>query len=179
MRATYHRSGIAWAVPAQTMQSGILEAQMRTKTILFFLPCPFLLICAPSHGRAQVETSVASPTVLESHVRSAWAAFKNKDKDAFAAMLVDGFSEVEEDGTGFGGKAAILTMIDQFELTAYTLRDFKVTTIAEGAALVTYNAQYEGKVDGQPMQAKTAYGEIWVNRDHAWKLLYVQETNVK
>jgi len=29
------------------------------------------------------------------------------------------------------------------------------------------------------MQPKTAYGEIWVNRDHAWKLLYVQETNVK
>ena len=94
-------------------------------------------------------------------------------------MLADGFSEVEEDGTGFGDKAAILTMSAHFELAAYTLKDFKVTTIAKGAALVTYNAQYEGKFDGQPMQAKTAYGEIWVNRDHAWKLLNVRETNVK
>lgn len=94
-------------------------------------------------------------------------------------MLADGFSEVEEDGAGFGGKAAILNMIDQFELTAYTLTDFKVTTIAKDAVLVTYNAQYEGKYSGQPMQAKTAYGEIWVNRDRSWKLLYVQETAVK
>ena len=152
---------------------------MRMKTVLFFLAGLVLLICAPSDGRAQVGTSIANPPALESQVRSAWAAFKAKDKNAFAAMLADGFSEVEEDGTGFGDKTAILTMIDQFELTAYTLKDFKVTTIAEGAALVTYNAQYEGKVAGQPLQAKTAYGEIWVNRDHAWKLLYVQETNVK
>jgi hypothetical protein len=159
-------------------QSGILEARMRIKTILLIVP-GLLLICAPSHGRAQPGISVANPAVLESQVRSAWAAFKNKDKEHFAAMLADSFSEVEEGGAGFGDKAAILTMIDQFELTAYTLKDFRVTVIAGGAALVTYNAQYEGKVGGQPMQAKTAYGEIWVNRDHGWKLLYVQETNMK
>jgi len=76
-----------------------------------------------------VGTSIANPTALESQIRSAWAAFKTKDKNAFAAMLADGFSEVEEDGAGFGDKTAILTMIDQFELTAYTLKDFKVTTI--------------------------------------------------
>ncbi|HVC48243.1 MAG TPA: nuclear transport factor 2 family protein [Terracidiphilus sp.] len=152
---------------------------MRVKTFLFFLPGVFLLLCAPSYGRAQMGTSTANPTVQETRVRSAWAAFRNKDKKAFAAMLADGFSEVEEDGAGFGDKAAILAMIDHFELTAYTLTDFKVTTIAKGAALVTYNAQYEGKFEGQPMHAKTAYGEIWVKRDHTWKLLYVQETNVK
>ena len=94
-------------------------------------------------------------------------------------MLADGFSEVEEDGAGFGGKAAILSMIDQFDLSAYTLTDFKVTRIAMDAVLVTYNAQYAGRYGGQPMQAKTAYGEIWVNRDNNWKLLYVQETTVK
>ncbi len=48
-------------------------------------------------------------------------------------MLADGFSEVEEDGSGFGDKSATLTMIDQFELAAYKLKDFKVTPIAEGA----------------------------------------------
>lgn len=152
---------------------------MRLKTFLFFLPGMFLLLCVPPQVGAQTETSAANPTVQETRVRSAWAAFKNKDQEAFAAMLADGFSEVEEDGAGFGDKTAILTMIGHFELTAYTLKDFKVTTIANVAVLVTYNAQYEGKYDGQPMQAKTAYGEIWVNRDHAWKLLYVQETNVK
>jgi hypothetical protein len=161
------------------MQFGRLEAQMRMKTILFSLAGLVLLIGAPCRGRAQLGASIANPTALESQIRSAWAAFKIKDKNAFAAVLADGFSEVEEGGAGFGDKTAILAMIDQFELTGYKLKDFKVTPIAEGAALVTYNAEYEGKVGGQPMQAKTAYGEIWVNRDHAWKLLYVQETNVK
>jgi hypothetical protein len=92
-----------------------------------------------------VGASVANPTALESQIRSAWAAFKTKDKNAFAAMLAEGLSEVEEDGSGFGDKTAILTMIDQFELAAYKLKDFKVMPIAEGAALVTYNAEYEGK----------------------------------
>ena len=149
------------------------------RNILFFLTGLVLLIGSPCRGRAQVGASIANPTALESQIRSAWAAFKTKDKNAFAAMLAEGFSEVEEDGSGFGDKTAILTMIDQFELAAYKLKDFKVMPIAEGAALVTYNAEYEGKVGGQAMHAKTAYGEIWVNRDHAWKLLYVQETNVK
>ena len=141
--------------------------------------CLLLLTIVIAQERVQAATSTPNPTVLESKVRKAWEDFKNKDKESFAATLADGFSEAEEDGSGFGDKKAILTMIDQFELGAYSLKDFKVRTIGKDAALITYRAHYEGKVGGQPIQANTAYGEIWVNQGHNWKLLYVQETNVK
>lgn len=145
------------------------------KTGLVSVACLLLLTIAI----APAATSTPNQSVLESKVRKAWEDFKNKDKESFAATLADGFSEVEEDGSGFGDRQAILTMIDQFELAAYSLRDFKVTAIGKDAVLITYLAHYEGKVGGQPIQANTAYSEIWVHQGHNWKLLYVQETNVK
>ncbi len=128
---------------------------------------------------APASTSTPDQTVLESKVRKAWEDFRNKEKESFAATLADGFSEVEEDGSGFGDSKAILTMLDQFELGAYSLKNFKVTAIGKDAALITYLAHYQGKIGGQSIQANTAYGEIWVHQGHNWKLLYVQETNVR
>jgi hypothetical protein len=37
---------------------------------------------------------------------------------------------------------------------------------------------YEGKAGGQPIQA-VPYGEVRINQGYDWKLLHVQETNVK
>lgn len=70
-------------------------------------------------------------------------------------------------------------MVDEFELSTFTLTDFKVQMIGKDGALVNYKAHYEGKADGQPVNSNTAYGEVWVRHGSDWKLLYVQETNVK
>ena len=69
-------------------------------------------------------------------------------------------------------------MIDEFEITKYTLKDFKVTPLGANAALVNYLAHYEGKAGGQAINTNTAYGEVWV-RSGTWKALYVQETALK
>lgn len=142
------------------------------KIILVAASCFLLLASAtpqePTHAAA-----------LEARVRKVWEDFKNKDKGSVSAALADGFRELEEDGNGFGDKTAMLAMIDGYELNSYSLKHFKVRPLGKDYALITYRAHYEGKADGQPIQANTGYGEIWVNQGNDWKLLYVQETNAK
>ncbi len=46
--------------------------------------------------------------MLEAKVKAAWAAFKKKDKDAYAAFLTEDFQAVEADGDGERSKAKTL-----------------------------------------------------------------------
>ena len=139
-----------------------------------------LLLASASAQSKKAESPAGPPAkALEAKIRKAWEDYKNKNKDGFAAILADGFREVEEDGNGFGDKKAILEGIDQFELSQYTLKDFDVKPVGSDGALVTYMAEYSGKYSGEPLQAKTAYGEVWTKHSNQWKLLYVQETKVK
>lgn len=116
---------------------------------------------------------------LEANVRKIWEGFKNKDKAAVAALLDDRFREVEEGASGFGDKKAEVAMVDEFEISTYTLKDFKITPLGPNAALVNYRAHYEGKADGENINTNTAYGEVWVRKGDRWKALYVQETALK
>ena len=117
--------------------------------------------------------------MLEAKVRKAWEDFKEKRKDAFAAILTEDFTEAEEDGAGFRDAKAEVAEIDQFELKQYTLSNFKVRPIGSGGALVTYTAEYSGSAGGEPVGEKDVVGEVWVKRGNDWKLLHVQETKVK
>jgi hypothetical protein len=149
------------------------------KTIILSVACFLLLASAPAQEREHGAASTADATVLEAKVRKVWEDFKTKNKKSVAAILADGFRELEEDGNGFGDKTALLAMIDEYELNSYSLKDFRVRPLGKDSALVTYLAHYEGKAGGQPIQANTGYGEVWVSQGNDWKLLYVQETNVK
>jgi hypothetical protein len=137
----------------------------------------------PVSGWAQEKHHAANPTseasVLEAKVRKVWADFKSKQRDSVAAVLADGFQEVEEGSNGFGDQKAELAMVDEFELSTFTLRDFAVKPLGKDAALVNYLAHYEGKVDGKPINSDTAYGEVWLHQGNDWKLFYAQETSVK
>ena len=140
-----------------------------------------MILVACASAQAPKHASHAGPPAkeLEAKVREAWEDFKTKNKDAFAAILADGFTEAEEDGNGFRDAKAEVAEIDQFDLDKYTLTDFKVRPIGSDGALVTYMAEYSGKVAGQPVSEKDAVGEVWVRRGKDWKVLHVQETKAK
>jgi hypothetical protein len=140
----------------------------------------FLLFASAAAQSKKPQPQTGPPAKLfEAKVRKAWEDYKNKNKDGFAAILADGFREVEEDSSGFADKKAILEGMDQLELSQYTLKDFDTRPAGANAALVTYMADYSGKLAGEPLQAKCIYGEVWTKRGNEWKLLYVQETKVK
>src|SRR5436190_449512 len=67
-----------------------------------------LLLAATSSAQMKNQTKAArgarSSSVIETKVRAAWEDYKNKNKEAFAALLTDDFREVEEDGMGIKDK---------------------------------------------------------------------------
>jgi hypothetical protein len=125
--------------------------------------------------------SVPGPATpaLEANVRKVWEAFKNKNKPALGASLAADFRQMEEGNSGLADKKAEVASVDEFELTSYMLKDFKVKSLGTHSALVTYAAHYEGKTGGQMAKSDSIFGEVWVHEGAAWKALYIQETAIK
>lgn len=146
----------------------------------------FLWVVLPAIAFAQQkkEATPARPgaalsSALEAKVRQAWQDYKNKKKEAFAAILTDDFTTVEEDGSGLRDKKSEVDEIDQFNIAKYTLSDFSVKPIGAEGALVTYKAEYSGTAGGQPVNDKVVTGEVWVKRGRDWKCLHVQMTRIQ
>ena len=116
---------------------------------------------------------------MEAKVKKSWEDFKTKNKTGFAADLAEGFREVEDDGDGARDQKAEIDEMDQMALTQYTLKNFNVQPIGADGILVTYAGEYSGTAAGQAIHQKAVYSEVWVRRGNAWKVLYIQETNVK
>ena len=136
-------------------------------------------VFAVAQEKQQKTESNSLAATLEANVRKVWAEFKNKNKEAVASMLADGFRAADEGGSGFGDEKDELAAMDAFQLDNYELKDFTVKPLGPRSALVTYSAQYQGKYAGEPVQSKTIVGEVWIKQGDEWKVVYYQETNVK
>jgi ketosteroid isomerase-like protein len=147
------------------------------KIVLIAAAC--LLTFATAAAQEKPPAAKSSPATLEAHVQNLWAAFKAKDKTALAATLSDNFREFEEDTSEFGDKKTEVALVDDFDLTSYTLKDFTVKSLGPNTALVTYVAHYESKSGGQTAKADSVFGEVWTREANDWKALYIQETYVK
>lgn len=151
------------------------------KTFLIAVVC--LLTLASANAQEKQPAAKSSAVVLEAQVQKLWAAFKAKDKPAIAALLSNNFREFEEDTSEFGDKKTEVALVDDFDLTSYTLKDFTVKPLGPNSALVTYVAHYESKSGGQTAKADSVFGEVWTRdtgtHEDNWKALYIQETYVK
>jgi hypothetical protein len=156
------------------------------KRILTAVVCLLMLAAASAQEpeKSTPEKGASSPhasdaKVLEAKIRKAWEDYKKRDKQAFAAILADGFAEVTNDADGIFGKDVELAEMDRFNLTRYELKDFTLRSAGNSGAVMTYTAEYSGAYDNSPLQMKAIYGEVWVKAGRDWKLLWVQETKVK
>ncbi len=64
--------------------------------------------------------------MLEAKVKAAWAAFKKKDKDAYAAFLTEDFQAVEADGDGERSKPKTVREVEHSMFVEYSLQLFQV-----------------------------------------------------
>ena len=136
-----------------------------------------LTLIAHSQQAPKQASGVASS--LEAKIRQAWQNWKDKKKDAFAAILTDDVVEVEADGKGHRGKQATLADLQSMNMQKFALSDFKFTSLGDTAALATYKAVVDLTSQGKPMHFTLAVAEVWVKRGNDWKLLHYQETEMK
>jgi len=117
--------------------------------------------------------------LLEVKVRAAWAAFKKRDKDGYAAFLTDDFQGVEADGDGERPKPHILREVEHSMYTDYLLQLFQVQQLGPNYAFVTYESTMQFPKGSATRYKRVFIGELWTKRDGEWKMMRYQETPVR
>lgn len=157
--------------------------------------CLCIALALPSLAFAQQPAGAAKPAqntslknttaqsqlgdLLELKVRAAWAAFKKRDKDAYAAFLTDDFQAVEADGDGERPKAHILREVEHSMYTDYLLQLFQVQPLGSNYAFVTYESTMRFPKGSATRFRRVFIGELWIKRDGEWKMMRYQETPVR
>jgi uncharacterized protein (TIGR02246 family) len=157
--------------------------------------CSCIALALPSSAFAQqpaaadkAPASTASKNVsadpklaelLEAKVRAAWAAFKKKDKDAYAKFLTDDFQAVESDGDGERAKLHVLREVEHCMYTDYLLQLFQVQPLGPNYAFVTYESSMQFPKNSALRFRRVFIGELWTHRDGQWKMMRYQETLVR
>ena len=121
------------------------------KRMLTSIACLLMLVTSFAQEKKSAPAKPASEaTVLEAKIRKAWEDYKNRNKDAFAAILANGFAEVTNDAEGIFGKETELAEMDRFNLSHYELRDFKLRPVGNDGAVMTYTAEYAAPMEMNP-----------------------------
>ena len=157
--------------------------------------CSCIALALPCLALAQQPAAAAKPALrapsknapdqtelgnlLELKVRAAWAAFKKRDKDAYAAFLTDDFQAVEADGDGERPKARILREVEHSMYTDYLLQLFQVEPLGSNYAFVTYESTMQFPKGSATRYRRVFIGELWTKRDGEWKMMRYQETPVR
>jgi hypothetical protein len=134
---------------------------------------------ATSTPPGSAESNKKLADLLESKIRAAWKAFKDKDKKAYAEFLTDDFMAVEEDGQGERMKTVVLREVGESVVHDYAVQLFRVDPIASGAQLVTYENVIQFPPGSVSRFEKIFISEIWVKRNGEWKSWRYQATRVK
>jgi hypothetical protein len=125
---------------------------------------------------------VARPALadlLEAKVRAAWAAFKKRDKQAYAKFLTDDFQAVEADGEGERPKLHVLSEVEHCMYTDYLLQFFQVQPLGADYAFVTYESSMQFPRNSALRFRRVFIGELWTQRNSEWKMMRYQETLVR
>ena len=125
---------------------------------------------------AETRSSAApSEADIQAKETAAWEAVKQKDWDSFTKLMADDYIEVADDGVH--DKAASVQLVKDFDLSDYTLSDWKMTPIDPNTVLITYTANVTGKFKGEPVPAGPwRESSAYVNRNGQWLAIFYQET---
>ena len=124
---------------------------------------------AASPAASPVLTATASDGIANE--KMVWDLFKAKNWDAFAALLLPDFVEVEPDGVY--DKAGSVKGVSMFDASKFELSDWKTVNLDADAMLVTYVSKMPGMAKMAGMSPDgDRHATIWVHRDGKWSGLF-------
>ena len=109
--------------------------------------------------------------------KSAWEAFKNKQSDAFKALLSKDFYGVYADG--IKNLDAEVAEMAKTDLSDYSFADVKVVFPHPKVAVITYKATQQATSGGQDMSGNYNCGSVWVQQGGKWVGVFHTETKVQ
>jgi hypothetical protein len=145
----------------------------------FVLVYATLIAVAPScfcqTTPVKVANSASNEAAITDLEKSAWEAYKNKQPDAFKALLSNGYRGTYAEGIkSADGEIVEATATN---LRDYSLGDMKVEFPSADVAVITYIVTQQATSDGKDISGTYTSGSVWIKRAGKW--LCVFHTGVK
>lgn len=127
----------------------------------------------PSPPSTQVGAAVEE--LLISNEKRTWELYKNKDVKALAELTSDDFYDIYPAGEVVDKKRYLQDVLE-IEVKDYSLSDFKVIMLNEGAAVVVYKAQTHAFVKSKELKSEVAVTSGWARREGRWLNVFYRES---
>ena len=124
-------------------------------------------------GAARPEAGAVGEELITKEKRT-WELYKSRDVKALAELTGEDFYTIYPSGEVFGKKQYLQDVLD-IEVKDYSLSDFKVVMLNEGAAVVVYKAKVHGVVKGRELKSEVAVTSGWARRGGRWLNVFYRE----
>ncbi|HEX8189264.1 MAG TPA: nuclear transport factor 2 family protein [Pyrinomonadaceae bacterium] len=104
-----------------------------------------------------------------------WELYKSRDVKALAELTSDDFYDIYPGGEVVDKKRYLRDVLE-IEVKDYSLSDFKVIMLNEGAAVVVYKAKTRGVVRGKALKSEVAVTSGWARRGGRWLNVFYRES---
>jgi hypothetical protein len=132
---------------------------------------PICLVQAKPEKAGKPAASESTITDLE---KSAWDAYKNKQADAFKALMSQDYYGVYSEGVK--NLDAELADMAKTDLREYSFADVKVVFPHPKMAVMTYKATLQASADGKDISGTYNCGSVWVQRGKKWVGVFHSES---
>src|SRR5438876_4103416 len=135
----------------------------------FILCCVALIAIAPvcfGQGKRKADKSAANQSAITDLEKSAWEAYKNKQTDAFKALMSKDYYGVYAEGVkSLDAEVADMSKTD---LREYSFADMKVVFPHPKVAVLTYKATVQATSDGKDISGTYNSGSVWIQHGGKW-----------
>jgi hypothetical protein len=147
----------------------------------FILCCITLFAIAPFcfiQGKpAKAAKSAANESTISDLEKSAWETYKNKQADAFKALMSKEYYGVYAEGVK--NLDAELADMAKSDVRDYSFSDVKVVFPHPKMAVMTYKAKVQATADGKDMSGTYNCGSVWVQQSGKWVGAFHTETKTQ
>jgi len=113
--------------------------------------------------------------VLAEKHREMWNAYMRVDEAAHSSFITEDFRAVHPDGTVHIGKPSAKEIAAE-PIEDYWLTEMQAWPVGEEAAIATYTAEVQVRVDESSAGFKFEVGEVWLKVGGQWKCRYYHAT---
>ncbi|HEX8500492.1 MAG TPA: nuclear transport factor 2 family protein [Pyrinomonadaceae bacterium] len=129
---------------------------------------------ARAQGGPAARGSASVERTLVSNEKRTWELYKNRDVKGLAGLTSEDFYNIYPAGEAVDKKRYLRDVLET-EVKDYSLSDFKVIMLNEGAAIVVYRARVHGAVKGREIKSEVAVTSGWARRGGKWLNVFYRE----
>ena len=150
---------------------------MRLLAALTLLPALLFanILTAPAQSGPAKSGAASVEEDLITKEKRTWELYRNRDVKALAELTSEDFYDIYPAGEVVDKKRYLQDVLE-IEVKDYSLSDFKVIMLNEGAAVVVYKAKTRAVVKGRELKSEVAVTSGWARRGGRWLNVFYRES---